>query len=326
MFMAEKDNRTENEISKEMCISTPKTKNILKKLLTSGVLLYSEKQGNRVYSLKRDKLAFIQIAEKLLRGNSRFDFLISPFAREIINDELVKYVEDRFFISFSEQQKKAILFILRISPQALSHVLFSSNKLYETGFQHLQKLNLKKEDFEKWKASYVTSLVSDLLEKTINDLHHPDSKKTLKQEKIEGYTLNVMLKMANIEKPILTLSANSVILRLRARGKIEAGELLSPTTPDLFLQTGGILLNLELYEQAIRDYERAITNITEKEKLKVAWNNKGICLMRLGKPEEAIPCFDEALKIDPDLKEAKKNRELCLDMLNAQKSQSSNDG
>ena len=48
-------------------------------------------------------------------------------------------------------------------------------------------------------------------------------------------------------------------------------------------------------------------------------------LMRLKKLKGAIPCFDEALKIDPNLAVTKKNKELCLAIINAQKSASSKD-
>jgi tetratricopeptide (TPR) repeat protein len=59
----------------------------------------------------------------------------------------------------------------------------------------------------------------------------------------------------------------------------------------------------------------AINQVKDTEKLKAAYNNKGVVLMRLGNPSGAIRCFDEALKIDPDLRQATENKKECLDKL-----------
>jgi len=39
-----------------------------------------------------------------------------------------------------------------------------------------------------------------------------------------------------------------------------------------------------------------------KKILSYAWNNKGTVLLDLGKIEEAIECFEQAIKIDPNYK------------------------
>jgi tetratricopeptide (TPR) repeat protein len=48
--------------------------------------------------------------------------------------------------------------------------------------------------------------------------------------------------------------------------------------------------------------------LAEPDKLKAAWNNKGLALAGLKKYDKAIQCYDEALKIDPLLKEAWYNK------------------
>ena len=75
-------------------------------------------------------------------------------------------------------------------------------------------------------------------------------------------------------------------------------------SPDLFIRTGDTLLNLEMFDEAIRDYDRAIGGLTDKKILAIAWNNKGVCLMRLNKTDEAAKCFQEALDNDPSLDKA----------------------
>jgi tetratricopeptide (TPR) repeat protein len=89
------------------------------------------------------------------------------------------------------------------------------------------------------------------------------------------------------------------------------GQLVSATNHDLFIETGDILAALERPDEAIKDYDEAITHLSEPDKLKTAWNNKGLALYGLKKWDEAIKCYDEALKIDPLLKESWFNKGLA---------------
>ena len=41
------------------------------------------------------------------------------------------------------------------------------------------------------------------------------------------------------------------------------------------------------------------------------WNNKGVALMALGKPTDALECFNKALGIDPNYAEAKAEQGRC---------------
>ncbi len=43
-----------------------------------------------------------------------------------------------------------------------------------------------------------------------------------------------------------------------------------------------------------------------------AWNNKGVALFRLGRPEEALDAYNRALQADPDSSEALRNRAFVL--------------
>ncbi|MHC1597395.1 MAG: protein kinase domain-containing protein, partial [Methermicoccaceae archaeon] len=75
------------------------------------------------------------------------------------------------------------------------------------------------------------------------------------------------------------------------------------------LKKGIALAKRGRYEDAIECYDKAL-KIDPKDA--DAWKKKGNALDELGRYEDAIECYDEALKIDPDDKEVKSSREAAL--------------
>ena len=68
----------------------------------------------------------------------------------------------------------------------------------------------------------------------------------------------------------------------------------------------------EEYNDAISCYDKAIKidpNFSQ------AWNNKGLALYDLGRYEEAIECFDKALELDPYMTDAREYRDLAYRQL-----------
>jgi len=72
--------------------------------------------------------------------------------------------------------------------------------------------------------------------------------------------------------------------------------------------SGTIKLSLGNLEEAER---LLMKSIRIDPKLKKAWNNLGVCLLRMRTYEEAMRCFEEALSIDPSYEIAKLNLEEC---------------
>jgi len=75
------------------------------------------------------------------------------------------------------------------------------------------------------------------------------------------------------------------------------------------------LMDLKQYEDAIRYFEMAIGVCKDIPYLKAAWNNKGLCLLRLKNYIEAIPCFRKVLSYDEKPVEATSNLNTCFEAL-----------
>ncbi|PIV70333.1 MAG: hypothetical protein COS08_00785 [Euryarchaeota archaeon CG01_land_8_20_14_3_00_38_12] len=78
-------------------------------------------------------------------------------------------------------------------------------------------------------------------------------------------------------------------------------------------------LNLDVKHLRKGEYEKALNHVNKKLKQQPHiggfWNNKGLTLMHLKKLNDALFCFERALELNPELKEAKKNKEICEIMI-----------
>jgi len=46
------------------------------------------------------------------------------------------------------------------------------------------------------------------------------------------------------------------------------------------------------------------------------WNNEGVILLKMGRYQEALDCFDKALLLDPNYEQAERNRNNTLQDMN----------
>ncbi len=311
LVLAKNGSLTANGVSEEASISISKVKLNLKSLVSSKLVVLT----NKKYSLVNSQESFLGIAEKLLDSKSRFEFVGTPYADSFFNKELIDYIESRYYIKLTSEERDRVLLLIRLGPRALQHALFGSTETFKNGFKYLKILKLNETEQEKWAASFTKQLLMDISGKFVLDLGDKGSTNLFVKNKIEGYFLKIELKMANQTQQVLNMVSGAGVMLQKAVGKIEAGQFLSVTDPDLYIKIADVLSNLDLNEQAIENYDIAIDQVKDNEKLKAAYNNKGVTLKKMGKYKDAINCFDEALKIDPSLGVAIRNREDCIGLL-----------
>jgi tetratricopeptide (TPR) repeat protein len=310
--MLDREMKSPKRLADETQLPEEQVAAILEKLDQEGLI--SREEGEKVvisYSLKTSTTAFAEIAKRFLTDESKFEFLASKYSEFAMNSDLADYVESRYHILLSKDQKQALIKLFGISPSALQAALFSPTDKYDTAYAHAEQIGLRGDERDRWNQLLLTEFMSTLLEKAIADLRDPDVKTTLEKNEVEGYDVGITIKMASSKGPVLNLGSELAIMLLKAGGPIKAGQLVSATDPGLFVRTGSIFLHLELFEQAMGEYDRAISELKDKQKLAAAWNNKGVCLMALRRWDKAIPCFDKALEIHPTLNEARDNKQKC---------------
>lgn len=304
--------QTIQTISSDAQLSKDEVETILHDLEQQRIVSHEGSEEAALYHLERDLTTFANLAKEFLADETmRYGFISSEYCQSLVGPELVSHIESRYHLVLDADQRVALAKLLKISASALNTALFSPTDKYDTGYAHIEELGLRDDERDKWNQSLFTEFMSTLLEKAIADLRDPDVKTTLKQNEVEGYNIGIKIKMASSKGPVLDLGSEVTIMLLKAAGPIKAGQLVSATDPDLFMRTGDILLHLELLEQAMGEYDRAISGLKDAQKLAAAWNNKGVCLMALQRWNKAIPCFDKALEIHPTLNEARNNKQRC---------------
>ena len=80
-------------------------------------------------------------------------------------------------------------------------------------------------------------------------------------------------------------------------------------TETFWIGKGGSLSALGRHEEAINCFDQALAI---DPRAVMAWNNKGVTLWRLGRQEQAIKCLEQALAIDPRLAMAWTNKGAIL--------------
>lgn len=73
---------------------------------------------------------------------------------------------------------------------------------------------------------------------------------------------------------------------------------LDPGNGEIYMQQGLILIGQEKYPQAIKKFNKAFELVLEPKNQVEAFVGKGISLINLDNPDEAIGNFDAALRID----------------------------
>ena len=67
-----------------------------------------------------------------------------------------------------------------------------------------------------------------------------------------------------------------------------------------------MLVGLGRFDEAAAQYRMVIERSPGNA---AAWNNRGVCLLRLGRASEAITCLTRALELNPRLEDAARNLE-----------------
>ncbi len=279
---------------------------VLQWLEKEGVItsLRSPRKPRRLdrYRLQRGFLNFLHLARHFLPGAYRFRFLASRFAAQMITTSLASYLEERFRLKFPAEDVEAIVNLLSVSPAALTFALsFPQN--YVMSEREMNAKFIPDGEREKLREVARARFASDLSLRAITDSLHVEFSSLLAARDVRGYLARIQVKASTRQHPLFSLRGYHLYSLPGEKRATEA---------ELALEFGAVMRLMQEYDHAVQYLDQAIRELKDPARLKTAWNNKGLCFFSKRRYQEAIECFNEAIKLDSNLKQAWFNKAICL--------------
>jgi tetratricopeptide (TPR) repeat protein len=263
---------------------------------------------NDRYSFRVDLALFLSLARQYLEGPQKFRFLSSQFAASLLASDVPGYLESRWRFRNSDRERAGFYRFLSISPSALNHALFTPTDRYLAPEAESRPGYL---DRERTRVVQMNRLVGDLLVRMATDMDHPQFQELLFMKGIRGHLFRVCAKAASTQELAYTLQADALLAQSKPSGAGRAAQT-GRSDSEHGIDLGTALMHMEEYEQAVTQFDRGIKEIRDPSRLLNAWNNRGICLLRLKRVTEATTSFNEALRYNANSKMAWYHKALCL--------------
>ncbi len=269
------------------------------------------------YSIKPEFDVFLSLARQFLDSAQRFRFLRSNFAVQMLVSGLLPYLEGRFRLKLSEEDRSWLPKFLAVSPSALSYALFAPTDYFLSAWHDLESRLLPSQEKERLRSQHLSRLYSDLLVRYASDLQDNRFDEVLRHKGVRGHLYRITAKAASAEELFFSMKGESYLTLpgLAAAGAVAPKGVGVPATGpngDTALSNGKALMHMQEYDYAVELFDRAIKDVKDPNKLLEAWNAKGTCLFYQKRHSAAITCFNEALRYDANEKEAWLHKAACL--------------
>jgi tetratricopeptide (TPR) repeat protein len=136
----------------------------------------------------------------------------------------------------------------------------------------------------------------------------------LKSKRLAGQLLSMNLTVAYEEAKAFQIGAGMPMIGSFAGCNLKAGQMCYGS-PEFFIRQGTIYMHLDLDEMAEELFNQALSQEIPDDARAMALNNKGLIYLKHNRFSDAIPLFEQAIEIAPNLNEPKKNLELAKSKL-----------
>jgi tetratricopeptide (TPR) repeat protein len=299
-------------LAKEVREPVGDVREVIQDLLRENVVV-TESAGqprwkNDRYSFRVDLALFLSLARQYLEGPHKFRFLSSQFSTSLLASEVPGYLEARWRFRTGDRERAGLYRFLSISPSALNHALFTPTDRYLVPDTENRPGYM---DRERTRVVQLNKLVGDLLVRMATDMDHPQFQELLIVRGIKGHLFRAYAKAATTQELAYTLQADALLAQSKNAGSARGPHAVRGDSEHI-IELGTALMHMEEHEQAVSQFDRGIKEIRDPSRLLSAWNNRGICLLRLKRLTEATTSFNEALRYNANSKVAWYHKALCL--------------
>jgi tetratricopeptide (TPR) repeat protein len=268
------------------------------------------------YSIKPEFDIFLSLARQFLDGAQRFKFLRSNFAVQMLVAGLRPYLEERFHLKLSEEERSWLPRFLAVSPSALSYALFAPTDEFIATSEELEHSPLPSLEKERLRNQHLSKLYSNLLLRYASDVQDTRFDEVLRHKGVRGHLYRITAKAASAEELFFSMKGESYLTLAvpPATGTaVQKGVGLPHSlNGDTLLSNAKALMHIQEFDYAIELFDRAIKDLKDPSKLLEAWHCKGSCLSSQKRYSAAITCLNEALRYDSNCKEAWLHKAACL--------------
>ena len=305
LSLLDNDSKSANEIANEIGESLPTVEEQLTTLVLENICEKVNQDAVDHYVVKNDIKTFTQLVKEFLSDKEEHkeqikQFITSDYYFNRINDELVDYVLDRFYVDsvyHTDEEKLVIKRILLVSPSALFFALHSNTAIFNEmrlGQEHLDS----SDETREWLTQILNSqFITPLLKNLIADIQIPAYYILYVKLGVRVALVNTQVKLATLNESFVEAVGKEYFSLFRATEDIQTGQLLSTINPMVFSDNGIALMHLEEFQDAHEHFDKALVAVQDPiEKAKVL-NNKGLAFLRSKQYQKAIEptlrtCFD----------------------------------
>ncbi len=281
----------------------PEATDIAQNLRERGFLNIVRERLHPSYAIN----SFLSVSKQLFDSGQHLKLLQSDYYQEILKSVLADIVLERFHCHLNKDQVKVFRTLATLSPAAADYILFGDTELYDTLVEHGRRI--KKENFAQ--DMLFRNFIHRVLLRYGEDHVNGRILDTVEGVNIEAQVYTVRLVAAHAAGMAFKAESGMPLVRAKAAEDINKGQIASGKA-DNFVHAGTLMMYMEENEMAIQQLDMALAQKDVPTDVRyAALNNKGLVLMKLGKPIEAAALFEEALQLDPDRPEARKNLELA---------------
>jgi restriction endonuclease len=246
--------------------------------------------------LRQELDAVLAIARLSLGTDIQLDFMKSAFYRDCLRPILLPFVEAKHSMKFAPEETDIVVKILSVSPLALKRMLTGDAELFRNTEKEIQRLKFQEPEAERHRRASRVMLLDRLIHDLMSDHVENHTSPLFAHYEIIVTKTSIELKLGKRKESFLMLNSSWFTQMATAGETIKAGEFVFADGPGPILEGADAKMAINEWASAIESYEAIIAHWADTEAAAASANNKGVCLLNLGRVDEAIEILHPLLK------------------------------